>query len=91
MTRQKEYNFDIIFLSSLNGPKANLYLQHYHNLKNVSKRKNQNNNTIVRGFSFNKFKKNLLARMFSLNFSSKPIWRSTFSLLSGGVLGSYSL
>ena len=57
MTRQKEYNFDIIFLSSLNVPKANLYLQHYHNLKNVSKRKIQNNNTIasVRGFSFNKF------------------------------------
>ena len=57
MTRQKEYNFDIIFLSSFNVPKANLYLQHYHNLKNVSKRKNQNNNTIasVRGFSFNKF------------------------------------
>ena len=48
-----------------------------------------NNNTVtsVSGLIFNKFQKATLASMFSLNFSDKPIWRSTFLLHSGRALG----
>ena len=55
--------------------------------------KNYNDNTVpsVWGFLFNKFKKFIFTRMFSLNFWDKPLRVSTLSLLSGGALGSYSL